>query len=98
MIKVLIHKPEVRFIDYVSKKTGQPAQLRAMEGYAFTVNSHGESAPFPEKFEFLLEKDQTAFAPGEYTLHPSSVYVDRQGKLAMAVRLAPVAKAAPRAA
>lgn len=98
MIKILIHKPEVRLIDYVSKKTGQPAQLRAMEGYAFTVNSHGEAAPFPEKFEFLLDKDQPAFGPGEYTLHPSCIYVDRQGKLALSVRLAPVAKAAARPA
>lgn len=92
MIKILIHKGEVRLIKYTNK-AGQPAELRAMEGYAFTVNQAGEPAPFPEKFEFLLERDQPAVAPGEYVLHPSSFYVDRQNKLALAVRLAPVKSA-----
>lgn len=97
MIKILIHKGDIRLIKYTNK-AGQPAELRAMEGYAFTVNSAGEPAPFPEKFEFLLERDQPAVAPGEYTLHPSSFYVDRQNKLALAVRLAPVKSAARPAA
>lgn len=97
MIKVLIHKGDVRLINYTDKRDGSPRQLRAMEGYAFTVNANGEPAPFPEKFEFLLEKDQPAVAPGEYTLHPSSLYVDRQNKLALAVRLAPVKAARPAA-
>lgn len=97
MIKVLIHKGDVRLINYTDKRDGSPRQLRAMEGYAFTVNSQGEPSPYPEKFEFLLEKDQAPVAPGEYTLHPSSLYVDRQNKLALAVRLAPV-KASPRPA
>lgn len=96
MIKILIHKGDVRLINYTNK-AGQPAQLRAMEGYAFTVNAQGEPAPFPEKFEFLLDKDQPSVAPGEYTLHPASLYVDRQNKLALSVRLAP-AKAAARPA
>lgn len=97
MIKILIHKGDVRLIKYTNK-SGQPAELRAMEGYAFTVNAAGEPAPFPEKFEFLLERDQPSFAPGEYTLHPSSFYVDRQNKLALAVRLAPVKSVARPAA
>ena len=53
MIKVLIHRADVRVINYTNKTTGQPAQLRAQEGYAFTVNAQGEPAPFPEKFESL---------------------------------------------
>lgn len=94
MIKILIHKGDVRLINYKDKRDGSDRQLRAMEGYAFTVNAAGEPAPFPEKFEFLLERDQPPVAPGEYTLHPSSFYVDRQNKLALAVRLAPVKSAA----
>lgn len=98
MIKILIHKGDVRLINYTDKRDGTPRQLRAMEGYAFTVNAQGEPSPYPEKFEFLLERDQPAVAPGEYTLHPSSLYVDRQNKLALAVRLAPVKAAARPAA
>lgn len=94
MIKVLIHKGEARVINYTSKQTGQPGQLRAQEGYAFTVNATGEPAPFPEKFEFLLDKDQAPYAAGEYTLHSSAFYVDRNNRLALSVRLAPVKKPA----
>jgi len=95
MIKILIHKGEARTINYTDKRNGTPATLRAQEGYAFTVNAQGEPAPFPEKFEFLLEKDHAPYAPGEYILHSSAFYVDRNGKLALSVRLAP-AKAAAR--
>jgi hypothetical protein len=91
MITITIHKGEARTINYTDKK-GQPAQLRAQEGYAHTVNSQGESAPFPEKFEFLLERDQAPYAPGQYSLHPSAFYVDRNHKLGLSVRLAPIAK------
>lgn len=97
MIKILIHKGDVRLIKYTNKQ-GQPAELRAMEGYAFTVNAQGEPSPYPEKFEFLLERDQPSVVPGEYTLHPSSLYVDRQNKLALAVRLAPAKSVARPAA
>ncbi|NBD21959.1 heavy metal transporter [Aquabacterium fontiphilum] len=98
MIKVLIHRADVRVINYTNKTTGQPAQLRAQEGYAFTVNAQGEPAPFPEKFEFLLDKDQPAYAAGEYQLHPSAFFVDRNNRLALSVRLAPVKKPAASAA
>lgn len=94
MIKVLIHRAEVRVINYTNKTTGQPATLRAQEGYAFTVNAQGEPAPFPEKFEFLLDKDQAPYAAGEYNLHPSAFFVDRNNRLALSVRLAPVKKPA----
>lgn len=94
MIKILIHKGEARTINYTNKNTGQPATLRAQEGYAFTVNQNGEAAPFPEKFDFLLDKDQAPYAPGEYQLHPSAFFVDRNNRLGLSVRLAPMVKRA----
>lgn len=97
MIKVLIHRADVRVINYTNK-AGQAAQLRAQEGYAFTVNAQGEPAPFPEKFEFLLDKDQPPYAAGDYQLHPSAFFVDRNDRLALSVRLAPVKKPAASAA
>jgi hypothetical protein len=91
MIKILVHSAEVRNINYTNKQ-GQPATLRAQGAYAFTVNEKGEPAPFPEKFDFLLNKEEGAYQPGEYTLHPSAVAVDRNGRLSLSVRLAPIAK------
>lgn len=90
MIRILIHKGDVKTINYLDKKTGEPKTLRAQEAYAFTLNAEGQPAPFPEKFEFLLERDQRAFPPGEYQLHPSALYVDRNHKLGLSVRLAPL--------
>lgn len=94
MIKILIHKGEARTISYTNKQTGQPAQLRAQEGYAFTVNENGEPSPFPEKFEFLLNKEQAPYAAGEYQLHASAFYVDRNNRLGLSVRLAPLKRSA----
>lgn len=85
MIRIVIHRGEARTINY--QKNGEARTLRAQEGYAFTVNGEGQPAPFPEKFEFLLDREQAPYPAGEYTLAPSALYVDRQGKLACGVRL-----------
>lgn len=95
MIRIVIHRGEARAINY--QKNGEARTLRAQEGYAFTVNAHGEPAPFPEKFEFLLDREQAPYPAGEYTLAPSAIYVNRQSHLSVGVRLVPV-KRAPAAA
>lgn len=87
MIRILIHKAEARTINY--QKNGEARTLRAQEGYAFTVNAQGEPAPFPEKFEFLLDREQPPYPAGDYTLAPAAIYVDRQNHLAVGVRLVP---------
>lgn len=94
MIKIIVHKSEPRSIPYTSKRTGQQATLRAQEAYAFTVNEQNEPAPFPEKFEILLRDGQPAYPVGEYQLHPSSLYLNREGKLVVAPRLVPLKKSA----
>lgn len=92
MLKVIIHKGEARTISGTSKSTGKQYSFRVQEGYAVTLNKQGEPAPFPEKFEFMLEDEQAPFPAGEYQLHPSSLYVSRNGKLECSPRLAPVQK------
>lgn len=91
MILIQVHSAFLRKIDYTDKKTGQPAHLLTQTAYLHTVNEAGEKGPVPDKFEIVLPKGKTeAHAPGMYTLHPSAVYVDRNGRLSVSPRLAPV--------
>nr|WP_316639174.1 single-stranded DNA-binding protein [uncultured Roseateles sp.] len=90
MIKVTVAQATFETIDYKSKKDGSPQQLRKQSAYAHTVDENGDKPPFPEKFSFLLNRDQKPFAVGEYTLHPSAFFIDRDGSLACRPRLTPV--------
>jgi hypothetical protein len=90
-ILIQVHSASLRQIDYADRKTGQPARLLAQTAYLHTVNENGEKGPVPDKFEFVLPKGvSTGTPPGLYTLHPSAVYVDRNGRLSVSPRLAPV--------
>ena len=95
MLKVTVVSPELRKQPYTNKKTGQPAELFFQTAYVHTVDAKGLPAPFPEKIEFIAERDPQsqnpiAYAKGEYTLHPSAIYVDRDDRLAASMRLTPL--------
>ena len=101
MNKVIITSTEVRHQSGNSKTTGKPYAMSFQTGWIQTFSRDGTPNPYPEKFEIILEKDKDGaalfHATGEYVLHPSSIYLDRQGNLAVAPRLAsvkPVVKAA----
>lgn len=94
MIKVTIAQTTVREFKGNSKTTGKPYNLRIQAAYAHTVDKDGNPPPFPEKFEVMLDQDQPAYAVGDYQLHPSSLYIDRDGRLAVSARLAPLKRPA----
>lgn len=93
MLKVTVASEALRRQPYISKKDGKPGELFFQTVYLHTVDSEGAAAPFPEKLETIAERDeagQPKFWPrGVYTLHPSAVYVDRDGRLAASLRLTP---------
>lgn len=93
MIKVTVAQSTVRQMSGTSKTTGKPYDMRFQTVYLHTVDQDGNPPPYPEKTEVILNKDQAAFPVGEYQLHPSSVYIDRNGSPAISLRLTPVAKA-----
>lgn len=92
MIKIIVAQTTVRELKGVSKTTQRPYHMRFQNGYAHTVDKDGNSPPFPEKFEISLDTEQPAYPVGEYQLHPSAVYVDRDGRLAVSARLTPLPK------
>jgi hypothetical protein len=90
MIRITVAQTTVRELRGVSKTSGKPYHMRFQTGYAHTLDADGNAPPFPEKFEISLDTEQPPYTPGDYTLHPSAVYVDRDGRLAVAARLAPL--------
>lgn len=89
MIRITITKEEVRHMEGVGKTSGKPYSMNFQTAYAHTVDKDGVLNDFPEKFEFILDKDQKPFARGDYSLQPSSIYVGRNGNLELG---APVLK------
>lgn len=96
MIKVTIHSTEVRNQSGVSKTTNRPYNMDFQEAWLHLYDKAGKPEPYPVKIEISLEHNEQGAALfyklGEYQLHPSSVYVDRSGNLAIKPRLQSVAK------
>jgi hypothetical protein len=90
MIKIQITSPEIREMKGIGKTSGKPYHMRFQSGYAFTVDASGAIAEFPDKFEITLEDGQFPYQRGTYQLQPSAVYVNRDGRLEVRPRLAPV--------
>lgn len=94
MIKVTVISAETRNMSGVSK-AGKPYSMDFQTAYAHTCDKKtGKPNPFPEKIELTLTKDSAsglpaAYQPGEYQLHPASLYVGQYG-LEVAPRLVPL--------
>lgn len=105
MIKVVIADTSIRHQSGNSKTTGKPYDMHFQDAWFHLTGKDGKPAPYPQKVELILEKAEDGaplFYPvGQYELAPSSVYVDRSGKLALSPRLVaakPAAPVTPRAA
>jgi hypothetical protein len=98
MIRITVAQEDARTIRY-TRKDGKPGTFHVQMAYAHTVDKKGNPPAFPEKIELPLDSDEQGnpltYAAGEYALHPSSVYVDRNGRLAIGARLAPLPKKQP---
>lgn len=95
MIRLIVDKAATKDVSGTSK-AGKPYAMSFQTAYAFCVDPEtGEVSAFPDKFEMVLPKGQEkAYPKGEYTLSPASIYVDRDGKLALRPVLIPARPAA----
>lgn len=91
MINIVITSSDIREMKGIAKTSLKPYHIRIQTAYAFPIDKDGVVAEMPDKFEILLEADQSPYARGKYVLQPSSVSVSRDGKLEVRPRLAPVA-------
>lgn len=94
MIKITVPSLPVRNMTGIAKATQKPYNLDFQTVYYHTADKQGNPLPFPEKSEIILDKGTDGlpmmYAPGEYTLAPASLYVDRNGSLAVAPKLIPL--------
>jgi hypothetical protein len=84
MLKIEIHPDQVRTFN---GKDGKSYRMQA--GYVHTLGPDGRPQPHPVRAEWFLNRDEQAPAPGAYLLAPSSIYVDRGGRLSIAPKLVP---------
>lgn len=89
MIRIIVESDAIRTIDYTDKK-GHPKQLRAQEARAYLVGPDGKAGEFPDKFEFLLNREQAPYPRGTYTLDPRAIFIDGDKKLRITPALVPV--------
>ncbi|MEG2468766.1 MAG: single-stranded DNA-binding protein [Comamonas sp.] len=91
MIQISVKSTEVRNQRGTAKASGKPYDMNFQTVWAHTSDRNGNPNPYPEKVEVVLEKNdqgQALFYPlGEYTLSPSSIYVDRGGNLTISPKL-----------
>lgn len=96
MLKVTITSTTVREMKGVGKASGKAYHMGFQTAWIHTTEKDGTPLPFPEKIELMCDKAEDGvflYQPaGEYTLHPSSLYVNADGKLSVAPRLVPLAK------
>jgi hypothetical protein len=90
MIRITVPALPVRRMKGIGKTSGKPYDLQVLPIYAHTLDANGNPLPYPEKSELMFDADEVLPAPGDYTLSPASLYVDRQGRLAVAPKLVPI--------
>jgi hypothetical protein len=102
MIKVQVTSSAVRRMAGNSKTTGKPYDMSFQDAWFFLSDRDGNADPHPTKCEVNLPKDKDGaalfYAPGEYLLHPASIYVDSKGRLSVAPRLVKAVAPAPKSA
>ncbi len=90
MIRITVPNLPVRNMKGIGKASGKPYDLNVQTIYCHTADADGKPLPYPEKSELMLDSGKSPYAPGDYTLSPASLYVDRNGRLAVAPKLVPL--------
>ena len=91
MLKISVTSAEVRNQRGNAKASGKPYDLYFQTVYVHTFDRSGKPNPYPEKTEIILDKDEhgspLVYPVGDYILAPSSIYVSRNGDMAVQPRL-----------
>lgn len=94
MIVIEVHaNSQVKVINYTDKK-GNPSTMSKQDAYVHLTDINGNPKPYPEAVSLSLPKSLDGrprpYAPGRYTLHASSFYLDKYQSLVVAPKLLPV--------
>lgn len=88
MIKIEVASAEVFTKSGIAAKSGKPYTIREQEAFAYVTDRNGQPQKYPAKIRINLNDDQAPYAVGNYTISPSSFYVDRFGGLTLGLILA----------
>ena len=95
MLRVIVESAEVREKTGVSTRTQKPYRIREQGAYVFILGEDGKEKKFPSQLKISLEDNQPPYAPGEYRLSLSSLYVGRYDALQVGrLHLVPAAQVA----
>lgn len=76
MIKLEIHDTQIDEFTGISKKSGNPFNIRKQTGFA-----HLSSSPYPIQISINLDDGQAPFLPATYELLEDSYFVNNFGQL-----------------
>lgn len=65
----------------ITAKNGKTYVFREQTGYAYLMGPNGTLDTHPSKFAISLERDAQPYPAGNYTVEPSSLYVNKYGGL-----------------
>jgi hypothetical protein len=88
MIKVEVRDATVTHRTITSK--GRQFTFHEQLAYAYTFGRDGKPKAYPEETKLNLDEGQEPYAPGQYALAPTSVWVGDFGRLTLSPRLVPV--------
>lgn len=94
MLKIQVETTVIDTKTGTSAKTGKPYCIREQEAWMFGHDRDGKPHPHPQRIRLTLDDDQQPYSVGNYTLCPSSIYVDRFNQIAIRARLRPVVQQA----
>lgn len=97
MIRIEVKTDAVNVKSGTSTRTGKPYSIREQEAWAHVLGRDGKPQPYPVSVVLPLGDDQPPYPPGQYTLDPTCLYVDRFRSLTLSkARLMPIVQPAAR--
>lgn len=86
-IYIEIESTETKKHAGTAKSTGRDYEIVKQRALFFR-----EGERFPDKIDVLIDKGQSAYPVGKYTIHPDSYQIDRFGAVGLRLKLAPLVK------
>jgi len=82
MLKLEVKSQELKLVQGVSKRSGKEYSFHTQQAYA-----HVAGKSYPVECTLTIDKGESAYALGMYTLAPDSYYVDKYGNLGLSPKL-----------
>lgn len=88
MWKVEVESPKIETKNGTSAKTGRTYSIREQEAWLYAYDGEGKLYKHAQRIKLTLPDDQpAAYVPGQYYVHPGSVYVDKYSQASIKTRL-----------